>query len=215
MKYSRDAAGLLLLILGAVMSVIGFSYGLVALVGEPASGITLTLALTTLGFWTRRGFIYLKRRRKLKQAPPPESPQIAALIAELNGEYTPYIIEAAEQLGKARDKAAVPALLRVLEQSAENQRPGWREVSAALVNALADIGDGRALELLYRLENVRGIGFIPNVRNAIAIIEPQAVLLRASSETDSIQSGLLLRPAHGKNETDKALLLRATEADTS
>ena len=188
---------------------------LVILLGNAALPVVLTVLALLTGVWIRRGVLRLKRRRVLVQAKKRTSPEIAALILELRGAYPPYIIEAAEQLGKARDRTAVPALLDVLEQVAENQRPGWRDVAAALADALAEIGDGRALPLLYRLENVRGIGFIPNVRNAIAVIEPQAVLLRAGSADDAIQSAMLLRPAYGAGESDKALLLRAAEADAS
>ena len=215
MKYIIDAAGMCLVVMGAALLLIGLTYGLVALLGETSSGVTLAGAAALVGLWTRRGVTLLKRRRKVERAAVTNSPAVAARIAELYGEYPPYVIEAAQQLGQERDRTAVPALLHVLEQTAENQRPGWRDVGAALTDALAEIGDGRALELLYRLENVRGIGFIPNVRNAIAVIEPQSVLLRASGENGSAQAALLLRPAHGAGETDKTLLLRAAEAETN
>ena len=209
----RNNVELFLMGIGAILLAV-LTYELIALLGEASAGIVLTATLVLLGVWVRRYVTLARRRRKVKQAERKESPQIAALILELRGEYPPYIIEAAQALGQARDRTAVPALLNVLEQAAENQRPGWRDVAAALADALAEIGDGRALELLYRLENVRGIGFIPNIRRAIAVIEPQSVLLRASSENASVQSALLLRPTRGAGEADKSLLLRATESET-
>ena len=187
----------------------------VALLGDTAPAILVSATLALLVVWARHYFMLARRQRKVAQAKRPDSPEVAALVLELRGEYPPYIIEAAEQLGKARDRAAVPALIHVLEQAAENQRPGWRDVAASVADALGAIGDGRALDVLYRLENVRGIGFIPNIRRAIAIIEPQAVLLRASSASDSVQSALLLRPARGGGESDKSLLLRAAEPETN
>ncbi len=209
----KNGVGVFLALISAFL-LVGLLGWLVNETGEAGAGIMGAAALAVGLVWTRRGVTLAKRRRGMAQARKIESPQISALILELRGEYPPYVIEAAEQLGKAKDRSAVPALLHVLEQAAENQRPGWRDVAAALADALGEIGDGRALELLYRLENVRGIGFIPNIRHAIAVIEPQAVLLRASSESETPQSALLLRPARGGGETDKSLLLRAAEAET-
>ena len=186
-----------------------------ALLGDAAPAVLLSALTALLLLWTRRYVTQEKRRREVERATKPGSPEVAALVRELHGAYPPYVIEAAQALGKAQDRTAVPALIHVLEQAAENQRPGWRDVAASLADALGEIGDGRALETLYRLENVRGIGFIPNIRHAIAVIEPQAVLLRASSESESVQSALLLRPSRNAGgESDKGLLLRAAEAET-
>ena len=64
--------------------------------------------------------------------------------------------------------------------------------------------------MIARLENVRGIGFIPSIRNAIAEIEPQSSLLRAGSADDS-QQEMLLRPARSSTEEAGVLLLRSVE----
>ena len=113
----------------------------------------------------------------LKQA---EYSQLADWFTpRLQDSHVPNVILAAERLGEARDTTAVPDLMSALERCVETQPPGWSECAAALANALARIGDRRALPLLYRLDNVRGIGLIPAVRNAIAAIEPQTSLLRA------------------------------------
>lgn len=153
-------------------------------------------------------------RIRIRRARTLESPLAAALTPQLYGEYSEYVIEAAQQLGAARDTSAVPALLEVLDDCINAQRPGWRDVAEALANALALIGDRRALPLLYRLENVRGIGLIPAIRDAIAAIEPQTSLLRPS-QTGGMPAETLLRPAHGyRNEDDPALLLRPTQSET-
>src|SRR5262249_8611517 len=148
----------------------------------------------------------------LRRAQRHESLLASHLTPQLFGEYPPYVIEAAEKLGQQRDLTAVPALLRALEQSVDSQRPGWIEQSAALANALAQICDRRALPLLYRLDNVRGIGFIPAIRNAITAIEPHSSLLRPGSAGGAIPE-TLLRPAQGRfAEEPPAILLRAVEA---
>ncbi len=148
----------------------------------------------------------------LRRSQRHESSLASSLTPQLFGEYSPYVIEAAEKLGQERDLTAVPALMRALEQSVENQRPGWMEQSAALANALAQIGDRRALPLLNRLDNVRGIGFIPAIRNAITAIEPHSSLLRPGSVDGAIPE-TLLRPAQGRYaEEPPTVLLRAVEA---
>jgi hypothetical protein len=74
------------------------------------------------------------------------------------------------------------------------------------------IGDRRALPLLYRIENVRGIGFISTIREAIAAIEPQTSLLRPGSA--DLLPDTLLRPVQARMEPEEPkLLLRATDSD--
>ncbi|HLK61152.1 MAG TPA: HEAT repeat domain-containing protein [Chthonomonadaceae bacterium] len=142
----------------------------------------------------------------------PLSATAEKLTPDLWGEYSPYVIEAAEKLAEERDTTAVPALLTALQRCVDQQRPGWSEVAEALVKALARIGDRRALALLYRLENVRGIGIIPSIREAIAAIEPQTSLLRPVSAEGSLPE-TLLRPAQGvtPSENDAVLLLRPSK----
>ncbi len=150
-----------------------------------------------------------QRGRHLRAANPQLSETARTLTPQLFGEYSPYIIEAAAKLAAERDMSAVPALLVALQGCVDQQRPGWRDVAEALVLALARIGDRRALEVLYRLENVRGIGIIPAIRTAIASLEPQTSLLRPACSNDSLPE-TLLRPAHAVPEGDPALLLRPT-----
>ncbi len=157
----------------------------------------------------RRLFRRWRQARHIRQAQ--FSPLAETLTPQLQGEYSPYVIEAAERLGEARDVSAVPALIVALEHCVETQRPGWRDRAAALADSLGRIGDRRALPLLYRLDNVRGIGLIPAVRNAIASIEPQTSLLRAGS-ADNVPPQSLLRSVAQRPETEEAaILLRSAE----
>jgi hypothetical protein len=149
-----------------------------------------------------------RNSRDLRRTPP--SQQTAARIEQLMGNHPPYVIEAAKELGDSQDAAAVPALLEVLERCVDTQHPGWRDVAEVVVDALARLGDRRALPLLYRLETVRGIGFIPSIRNAIAEIEPQTSLLRAGSADAELQKALL-RPARADAEDGATMLLRSVE----
>lgn len=168
------------------------------------------MSLTGLIAWWHQISKRWYRQRRTTSARRKPSDLAVQLIPQLYGEYTPYIIQAAEQLGDARDTTAVPDLLCVLETCVDAQRPGWCEVAEALANALAHIGDSRALPILYRLENVRGIGFIPAIRNAIAVIEPQASLLRPNMD---ISPEMLLRPVQGRSrDEEQAILLRPTDA---
>ena len=202
-----------LLITAALLAAVGLCWA--ALVVYATIPLLIALSMLAAVLWTKRGTRFLRWSRQLKTAKERETPLAAALIPQLYGAYPPYVIEAAEKLGESKDRTAVPALMHVLEQCVDSQRPGWRDVAAALADALASIGDGRALDLLYRLENVRGIGFIPNIRNAIALIEPQAVLLRAGSADDAVQAAMLLRPASGSKEREAGLLLRPVDSEAS
>jgi hypothetical protein len=170
------------------------------------------VGLCLFGRTAGRALLQWRHAVQARRAQMDESPLAARLTPQLFGDYTPYVIEAAEKLGQERDTTAVPALLRALEQSVDTQRPGWRDQAAALACALAQIGDRRALPLLYRLDNVRGIGFIPAIRSAITAIEPQTSLLRPSYTGFDVPE-TLLRPAHDmRADVQPAVLLRAIEA---
>ena len=132
----------------------------------------------------------------------------------LYGDYTPYVVEAAEKLGAARETTALPALMYVLEQTVNTQPPGWRDKAEALAVALGKMGDRRALPLLYRLTNWRGIGLLTAVHEAIDRIEPETSLLRAGS-ADDLPTETLLRPADRGPDSDSALLLRSGHAPDS
>lgn len=162
--------------------------------------------------WGRRTLREWARDARLRWAHRHESELVASLTPQLLGDYSPYVIEAAEMLGEARDATAVPALMRVLEYSVDMQPPSWKETAEVVVKALAKIGDRRALPLLYRIENVRGIGLISTIREAISAIEPQTSLLRPGGLEPL--SDILLRPAQGsRSQEEPVLLLRAIESD--
>ena len=138
------------------------------------------------------------------------SPLAEEWIPMLYGEYTPYVVEAAQRLGTARETTSVPAMLHVLEQTVQNQPPGWCDSAEAIVVALGKMGDRNALPLLYRLTSWRGIGFQTAVCEAIDRIEPQTSLLRPGS-VDDLPHEILLRPADACSESDPALLLRSSQ----
>ena len=176
-----------------------------ALVVFALCAITLAVGASSL----RKKISAWRQRRRVKQAE--YSPLADWLAPRLQDSHVPNVILAAERLGEARDTTAVPDLMNALERCVETQPPGWSECAAALANALARIGDRRALPLLYRLDNVRGIGLIPAVRNAIAAIEPQTSLLRAGSAFD-VPPGSLLRSVQTRPDANEsAILLRSGE----
>lgn len=176
------------------------------------SAILGGLATLAAADWGKRSLQEWTRERRLRRAHRHESELVASLTPQLLGEYPEYVMEAAELLGEARDPTAVPALMRVLESCVDMQRPSWREIAEVVVKALAKIGDRRSLALLYRIENVRGIGIITEIRAAIAAIEPQTSLLRPGG-LDSLPN-VLLRPAQDRLPPEEtALLLRSVESD--
>ncbi len=109
-----------------------------------------------------------------------------------------------------RGTDAVPALLYALEETIDQQPPGWRERAEALVKALGQLGDQRALPLLYQLSHVRGIGIIGAVRQAVHAIEPRSSLLRPNCP--AYQTHLLLHYPEPGAEENRALL-RSVQSD--
>ncbi len=179
--------------------------------------MTMLLAgagLALLGSWVQRaGKSWFRQELQGKHAAAQASPGAAPWVFRLFGNYPPYVVEAAQELGAARDITAVPAIMFVLENCVAQQPAGWREEAEALANALGQIGDGRALPMLRRLENVRGIGFIPAIRSAIAAIEPNSSLLRASSRESGEKSTLLMPCESLDAEKQRQILLRVAEAE--
>jgi HEAT repeat protein len=200
----------IVLICGLILFLLGVSQiGLPPIPSEFWTGLLLGFGLMSAAAWIQRVGRRWTHEARARRAKRQTSELVTELTEQLCGEYSPYVIEAAEKLGEAQDTTAVPALLLVLEDCVNVQRPCWRDVAEALIHALARIGDRRALPLLYRLETVRGIGVISTIRSAIATIEPQTSLLRAGSADDSVPESLL-RPASAlEAESDPALLLRA------
>lgn len=212
-----NAIAIILIGVGLFLLVLGFILGglsLMKIIPEPVVAVgSASTAITALSATLFQRARIWRRRTRLGWSQKAESELATSLTPHLFGDYSPYIIEAAEQLGAAKDMTAIPALMQALENCADAQRPGWREVAEVLVQTLAQIGDARALPLLYKLENVRGIGFIPAIRTAIAGLEPQTSLLRPGSADDTLAPVTLLRPMkHRMNEQEKELLLRATES---
>ncbi len=179
-----------------------------------ATALLTGSSLTLLAGWIHRtGKSWFRQELQGKRAVAEASPEAAPWVNRLFGNYPPYVVEAAEELGAARDITSVPALMFVLENCVAQQPAGWREEAEALANALGQIGDGRALPMLKRLENVRGIGFIPAIRSAIASIEPNSSLLRASSQHSAEMKTLLLPGTSLESEQERQILLRVAEAD--
>ncbi len=205
----------LLLFCGVMLVCVGSAMLFLRLASPAMLPFTILGAVcVTGGVALHKSFRQLGRQRKLKRSLRDTSPLAEELVPMLYGDYTPYVVEAAQRLGENRETTAVPALLHVLEQTVNTQPPGWRDIAEALVVALGRMGDRTALPLLYRLLNVRGIGLISAVREAIDRIEPETSLLRASS-ADMLAGDSLLRPAEAGPASDPALLLRSSSESSS
>lgn len=191
-------AGIILVGLGLLL---GGARWPASLPGIPA----ILICAAGLAAAIRRQAVRWMRGRAMSQ--PTSSEAVERWSPQLLGSYTPYVIEAAQQLGASGDSAAAPILIYALEECVQNQQPGWRDVAEAIAHGLAELGDSRALPVLRKLENVRGIGFIPAIRGAIAAIEPPNSLLRAGHE---MELSSLLRPQEQASSTDAANLLRTS-----
>ncbi len=112
---------------------------------------------------------YRSRRRiiQVDRAAVSMSDASKALILELNGGYTPYVIEAAEKLGLSEELSVSPALLLVLERAVAEERAGWEDIAKAIIEALGNLGDPRALPVLLSLQTVKGVRHLPSLKTAI------------------------------------------------
>jgi hypothetical protein len=92
---------------------------------------------------------------------------------------------------------------------------GWREMTVAMVDALAKIGDSRPLALLRRVQRVEGAGEIDNLAYAISTLEESRGLLRPVTMENRIQEGLLRPVEQKENAGESHLLLRPGSKDSA
>jgi len=128
-----------------------------------------------------------------------QSPGVRRCAVRLTSRRSCIRIGCAELLGELGDPTASPALLRAL---ARYNTDVW--FSEAAVNALAKLGDARALPALRRLSHGRNAGLMMDARAAVSAIEPQVTLLRSASAPEEA----LLRPAASSRDLDAQRLLR-------
>lgn len=137
-----------------------------------------------------------------------QSPNVRQLTGKLTAPQHTVRMQAIEVLSQLNDPTAVPALIRAIHGF-----PKDTQYTVAIVNLLGKLGDSRALSALEKLAVRRSLPLQFAARQAIAVIEPHAVLLRASdSPSASIPaaSQSLLRPAMPlKAQDDAEMLLRA------
>jgi hypothetical protein len=136
-----------------------------------------------------------------------------SLILELSGSYTPYIIESAEKLGVCNEPSVTPALLLVLERAVAEQRSSWQDIVEAIIEALGNLGDPRALPVLESLRNVKEIRNLSALRIAIerlGVSASHAQLLRPVAYDPTVKS-MLLRSAADRRSESRDSLLRAAE----
>ena len=155
----------------------------------------------------------IRRMRQVDRASNSISETSNALIRELSGSYTPYVVEAAEKLGSSGEPAVSSSLLLVLEQAVAEQRPGWEDVAAALIEALGNVGDARALSVLDSLQGVQGVCNLPSLAIAIeqlTVAASHAQLLRPIDYfIDPAAKSALLRPAAELDTDARTSLMRA------
>jgi hypothetical protein len=160
-----------------------------------------------------RSYRVLRRTRQADRASSSISKTSSALILELSGSYTPYVIEAADKLGCSHEQAVTPALLLVLERVVTEQRASWEDIAAAIIEALGNLGDPMALSVLESLRDVKEMRHLPSLSVAIDQLTEalsHAHLLRPV-DYDPTAKSVLLRPATELDADGRANLLRATE----
>ena len=132
------------------------------------------------------------------------------IALRLIGDYAPFSIEAANELGKLRDLSGAPILMYGIERLIADEPGGWREMISAMVGALREIGDPKALPLLQRLQKMRGADEITGLTATIAELEHLIGLLRPT-ECETQSGEILVRPVMPQTgDVQKEVLLRAS-----
>src|SRR5205085_10834694 len=98
-----------------------------------------------------------------------------------------------------------------IERVIDEKPAGWREMTAAMVEALVAIGDPQPLRLLRRIQRTQGTEEIENLPGAIAALEHVSELLRPANPEKSPERGLLRPTETGVISAEQSLLLRPGE----
>ncbi len=89
----------------------------------------------------------------------------------------------------------VPILIFALEQTLDQQAPGWSERAEALLNSISMLADEESIPALRKMIHVKGIGINQPLRHAIRKIQPRSRLLMPTSTSLQETSSLLRYPA--------------------
>ncbi len=174
----------------------------------PPPAVTAVLCLTGLrALVSRLGRgIKARLREEREIAQVVEAGVEEAVGRRVLGEYVPYVVEAARELGAQPHPAAASLLRLALERLLASRPAGWREMAGGLAEALAAQGDLRALSLLYRVQQAAGTEEVGGLAGSITLLEGRAHLLR-SAEPDTTRETLLRSVSgHTPAERQEALL---------
>ncbi len=121
-----------------------------------------------------------------------DSQEQLEILLDPDVDHTAFL-EAADAASRT-SMVNVPILLFALEQTLEQQSPGWSERAEALLKAIELIADEDAVPTLRKMIHVQGIGINQPLKRAIRRIEPRSRLLMPTFSTNVETSWLLRYP---------------------
>lgn len=133
-----------------------------------------------------------------------QKPAVRASIARLSSPRRYVRVEGLQLLAQFNDVSCVPALLRVIEMYPDDA-PFLMDV----VSLLMQLGDERALPALHKLSANHHYALIQAAQQAVRVIEPRSVLLRAGAAPADAGSALLRAAMPSALNAMPATLLRA------
>ncbi len=181
-----------------MIAYLNFYGGFVMIVGGGAAVV--------IGAFHEEAMRWLETRRAQHQplADRKQKPAVRASIARLSSPRRYVRVEGLQLLAQFNDASCVPALLRVVEMYPDDA-PFLLDV----VRLLMQLGDERSLPTLHKLSANHHYALMQAAKEAVRVIEPRSVLLRAGSAPADAGSALLRAAMPSVPSASPAMLLRA------
>lgn len=149
-----------------------------------------------------------EKRLSLERADQPD--HVRRLAKNITSRRRGTRMLSAECLGETGSPTAVPVLLQAIERYERDAH-----FVETAVKALMRLGDVRSLPTLHRLTHDRNLALMTAARQAVAVIEPRVVLLRASAAPPQVRRSELLRPLQHTGATEPNEMLRVALQEAS
>ncbi len=177
---------------------VSFYGGLLMVVGGGAAAV--------IGAFHEEGARWLEKRRAQHQplTERRQKPAIRASIARLSSPRRYVRVEGLQLLAQFNDASCLPALLRVIDMYPDDA-PFLLDV----VRLLRQLGDERALPALRKLSADHHYALMQAAQEAVRVIEPRSVLLRAGTAPADAGAALLRAAMPSVPNATPATLLRA------
>ena len=133
-----------------------------------------------------------------------QTPKVRASIARLTSQRRYVRVEGLELLAAFNDPSCLPALIRAVDLYPEDV-----PFLVQIVNLMGQLGDAHALPVLRKLSHNRHHALTLAAQQAIDVIEPRSVLLRAGNAPVAAPDMLLRAAMPTVSSAPSEMLLRA------